>query len=157
MRRKKKMKKDKKVIAIDLILVVGTLLMILLALGYYESSKLVLLSPGEVDETLVLFEFVGTGEVIVDENLDFDSPEVYFAEENPVIQLERGTYYFKLIGEGWNEIREVEVESEISLMLGATSEGYEVVNVGGERLDVDVYLNDEYEESVKVGISGGAG
>jgi hypothetical protein len=144
----------RKVFAIDLILIVGTLLMALLTFGYYESSKIVLLSP-DMDESFVLFEFVGTGEVIVGESLEFNSPRVYYAKDNSVIELDGGTYYLKLVGEGYNEIRELVVESEIKLMLRESSVGYEIVNVGYDRLDVDVYRNDEYEESVKLGISEG--
>jgi len=149
------MVKNKKIIAIDLAFVVGTLLIALLAFGYYDSSVVLLGPEGEIDETFVLFEIVGEGDILIDDNLDFTSPDVYRVKKDLVIRFEPGTYYWRF---EHGEIKKFTIESRIDLRLRESNGGFEVVNAGNVPLDVDVYENgEEFKERVRLGVGESVG
>lgn len=140
--------KNKRIIAIDLVLIVGTLIV----LGsLYSYMKPVALSPPGNAES-VLFEFEGDT-VWIDDNLEFSSPIIIDAERGEVVNLEPGLYYFKIVGEGVSEIKWVRVVSGIDLRI---ADG-KIVNVGDEELNVDYYESIEDtrpSESFVLGMGG---
>jgi hypothetical protein len=140
---------NKKMLAIDLILIVGSLLIIG---SLFSFSTSVFLSPGDefVNSEDVLFDFERPEVIWLDDNIDFESPKIIFVEDGEIIRLEKGTHYFKFSGELFNEIREITVLSDISLKLRFSSDGerVEVVNAEENRLRVNVFdADDELQES----------
>ncbi len=140
--------KNKKVIAMDLILIVGTFVVLFGIFSFY-SSKPIALSPSdgfETKNTFVLFEFENAESILIDDNSQFSSPTTYYVKDNFVINLKPGIYYWKLEGE--KELRQFTIESEVSLKLRDNGERYEIVNAGNENLEVDVYEFGELKENV---------
>lgn len=139
--------KNKNIFAIDLILLVGTLVVLLGAFSFYNEP--VALSPEDGFQsrnTFVLFEFENAQVILIDDNTEFTSPTRYNVEDNFVIRLDPGVYYWKIEGE--NELREFTIESEVSLRLREENGRYAVVNAGNEELEVDVYEFGELKENV---------
>ena len=144
--------KNKKILAIDLILIAGSLIAVYILVSYY---KPVALSPSDnlVSREAVLFEFSNGNEVWLDDNLEFTSPMKISAQDDLVINLKPGHYYWKVIGElGSSDVRELTIESEINLKLRKSGEGFEVVNAGNIELSVDVYEYGKLKENVILGV-----
>lgn len=136
---------------IDGILIFGMLASLVGTL-YYNGPELtglitgpVLNSPenGSIMSQAVLFSFDYGNTLLIDDNLNFSDPREFNVEDNLQITLEPGVYYWMVVGEGdkKSEIREFTVQSRIELKLrkSESSEGYEVVNAGNTKLNVDVY------------------
>lgn len=136
---------------IDSILVLGMLASLVGTL-YYKGSELtglitgpVLNSPenGSVISQAVLFSFDYGNTLLIDDNLEFSHPSEFNVKDNLQITLEPGIYYWMVKGEGekQSEIREFTVQSRIELKLrkSQSGTGYEVVNAGNTKLNVDVY------------------
>jgi len=136
---------------IDSILIVGMLLS-LAGTFYYRGSEItglitgpILNSPenGSLISQAVLFSFDYGNILLVDDNIEFSTPQEFKVQENVQITLEPGVYYWRVIGEGnkKSEIREFTVQSRIELKLrkSQVGEGYEVVNAGNTKLNVDIY------------------
>ncbi len=153
-----KNKIDKKHMKIvDMVLVVGSILILLGMFGYYKGvagRQAVSLSPQEgfqTANTFVLFEIENAKTILIDDNTEFSSPEKYNVVNNFVINLKPGVYYWKIEGE--NEIRQFTIESEVSLKLRDKGEGkFEIVNSGNENLDVDVYQFGKLKENVRLDV-----
>lgn len=133
---------------IDLVLIFGVLAVLLLLIN--QITPLVI-APNEnlsMNERSVLFDFKNVNSILIDNNLNFSSPSKIVVEEGLVINLEPGVYYWKLQGIGESEIRRVNIISRVDLMLkkvDMNSSGdvvYQVVNVGSEKMNVDVYDGD---------------
>jgi len=136
---------------IDGILIIGTL-MSLMSVFYFKGYEItglitgpVLNSPenGSVISQAVLFSFDYGNILMIDDNLAFSHPQEFDVQDNLQITLEPGVYYWMVKGEGEkkSEIREFTVQSRIELKLRKSESGlgYEVVNAGNTKLNVDVY------------------
>ena len=118
----------------------------------FNNMAPMIIAPLNEEETLsstVLFEFKNADYILIDDNLEFTSPEKIFVEDNILINLEPGTYYWKIKGITESEIRKFTVISRVDLRLRKSEENnseesqfYEVVNAGNEALNVDVYEED---------------
>ncbi|MBU1052087.1 MAG: hypothetical protein KJ718_06065 [Nanoarchaeota archaeon] len=142
--------KKKKILIWDLILVVGTVLIILGGGVYVNYSKGVAFSPpDDVESTLVLFRFENVNRILVDIERGFGSAREYDVEDDLVITLEPGVYYWKLQGDGFSEVRKIETGTKVSFMLKELGDGsYWVVNADNAVLNVDKYKpNGEFEKS----------
>ncbi len=149
----------KHVKVVDMVLVVGSILILLGTLSYYEGligQQSVSLSPldgFQTENRFVLFEFENAKTILIDDNIEFSSPEKYNVKNNFVINLKPGKYYWKLEGNKENsgnwgtfspespmdisersdlinrnihkesEIRQFTIESEVSLKLRDKGEG----------------------------------
>jgi len=139
---------------VDLVLIVGSMLILsgMFYQYYYNwgNGQPVSLSPPDGFQTenrFVLFEFENAKTILIDDNIEFSSPEKYNVKNNFVINLKPGVYYWKIEGE--REIRQFTIESEVSLKLRDKGEGkYEIVNAGNENLNVDVYQFGKLKENV---------
>ena len=87
---------------------------------------------------------------MIDDNLEFSSPEKIYAEDNLVINLKPGVYYWKVQGALDSEVRKLTIQSEIELKLKKSEkEGfYKLTNAGNDRLKVDIYEDGVLNESV---------
>ena len=133
---------DKKhMIAIDFVLIVGTLLLIAGFVGYARPLIIAPVDGLVTTETAVLFSFEKADLILIDDNLAFTSPTEIYVKDNLIINLKPGVYYWKVVGISESMVRELTIESEVDLKLKESENGeeYEVVNSGNTRLNVDVY------------------
>ena len=133
----------KYILAIDFVMVVGTLFAISFLVGYARPLVIGPISDFNTTSTSVLFSFDRAGVILIDDNQEFSSPEKIYAEDNLVIQLQPGVYYWKVDGVLNSEIRKITIVSEIGLKLRrAGNESYDIVNSGNTELNVDIYNNE---------------
>lgn len=143
----------KNVILLDAILILGSLIAIASIVGYARPLVIAPLEDYTTSETAVLFEFEKADLVLIDENLQFTSPREIYVEDNIVVNLEPGVYYWKAVGALESEVRQLTIESEVDLRLREAEGGkYEVVNSGNTRLNVDVYDHGVYTGRVVIGV-----
>lgn len=131
--------KNKHIIVIDLIILVGTLIAVISIIGYVRPLVIAPIDTFETINTNVLFEFEKAELILIDDNIEFSSPQKYYAENNLVINLKPGKYYWKLDGVINSEIRELTIISEVDLKLKESENMYQLVNAGNLELDVEVY------------------
>ncbi|NCN99290.1 hypothetical protein COY00_03660 [Candidatus Pacearchaeota archaeon CG_4_10_14_0_2_um_filter_35_33] len=149
---------DKKIIlGIDFFILAGTLALIVFSVGYVQPLLIAPQDGYESNNGAVLFSFEKADVILIDDNIDFSSPDEYHVEDNLVINLKPGVYYWKAVGVLPSEIREFKINSEISLKLKQDGEGYEVVNAGNERLNVDVYSEGKIIGNVVLDVDGSEG
>jgi hypothetical protein len=90
----------------------------------------------------VLFSFSKGNALIIDENPDFSSPRKIIVEDEIVVNLKPGFYYWKVEGPGNifdSAVRNFSINSHIDLRLTRVGEGFEVANAGNTELEVEVY------------------
>ena len=145
----------KHIIAMDFILVVGSLLLIAGLVGYARPLVIAPIDNFETSDTSVLFEFEKANLILIDDNLEFSSPQEIYVEDNLVINLEPGVYYWKIQGTLSSEVRELTIQSEVGLKLRDSGDKYEIVNSGNTPLNVDVYEQGELKETVTLNIDDG--
>jgi hypothetical protein len=145
--------KISKIYAVDFVLIVGSLILLMILVGY---SRPMILSPLDDLRTTdsVLFSIESAEEILIDDNIDFTSPERYVLEDDLEISLEPGKYYWKAKGLLSSEIRSLEIKSLVELKLVGKEGNYSVVNVGNTLLNVDIYNGTSLVDSVSVGIGG---
>jgi hypothetical protein len=145
----------KHIIAIDFILVVGSLLVVAGLVGYAQPLVIAPIDDFTTTDTFVLFEFEKASVILIDDNIDFTSPQKIFVEDNLIINLKPGEYYWKVEGALSSEVRQLTIESEVALKLrksGLNKDSYEIVNAGNTRLNVDVYEKGELTGNVILGV-----
>lgn len=126
------------VYTIDAVLVVGTLVLVAWAFLY---ATPVLASPenGFTTTGAVLFSFEKGDFLLIDDNAQFTSPERIPVNDQALISLSPGTYYWKVEGALSSEIRQVTVQSAVELKVRKSGNGYDITNGGNDDLSVDVY------------------
>lgn len=139
---------NKKIYIIDTLLIVVSLIGIMFLVGYSQPLVIAPVDNLETTNSSVLFEFGNANEILIDDNIQFSSPEIIYAKDNLIINLKPGKYYWKLKGVGESEVRTLTIISEVELKLRKSKGGYEVVNAGNTLLDVDVYSDGELKERV---------
>ena len=134
---------------IDLTLIVGSLIILVFLVGYTNPLVVAPLDDYGSSEGKVLFEIEKADKLLIDDNMDFSTPEEYDIVEGLRISLEPGQYYWK-VGLVDGSIKTLTINSEIVLELRKSEEGYDVVNVGNSRLNVDVYNGTELINKIKI-------
>ncbi|MBS3088502.1 hypothetical protein J4402_01850 [Candidatus Pacearchaeota archaeon] len=125
---------------IDFIVVALSLIIVVWLVGYGAPLVIAPQDDLETTSTAVLFEFSNADKILLDDNLEFSSPEEIYAKDNLVINLKPGVYYWKVVGFEESEIRELTIKSEVGLKLQESDDGkYEVVNAGNVGLDVEIF------------------
>ncbi len=115
----------KKIYAIDMILIVGTLFALILLIGY--ARPLVVAPVDDGNDSDSLFEFESVDEILIGKSLEFDNAERIHLRDGLVIRLKTGVYYWK-ISEG--DIREFTILDEIELRFVDLGDRYGVVSDG---------------------------
>lgn len=133
----------KHIIAIDFVLIVGSLLLVASLVGYTQPKLIAPVDELVTANSSVLFAFEKGDVILIDDNLDFSSPEKIYVEDNLVINLEPGVYYWRVENAlDRSEIRQITIESEVDLKIrrsNSMNETYEIVNAGNTVLNVDIY------------------
>jgi hypothetical protein len=133
---------NRRIILIDAVLIIGSLLVIAGIVGYTQAFAV---APLE-DIDSVIFVLNNVEYLFIDDNLDFLSPELINLNEDVLVSLPSGHYYFKIIGER-NEIRELTFEFDIDILFDLSDNEIKVINYGSKNLDVSVYNHGTFEES----------
>lgn len=137
---------------IDLVLVLVSVGVLMVLVGYAQPLVIAPLDEYESQDGEILFEMERADVLLIDDNIEFSSPEEYSVVGNEKVRLEPGVYYWKVVGFGVSEIRTFTINSRVELELVETMEGMAVINAGNVRLNVDVYDGDELVEKKKLGI-----
>ncbi|MDP4039732.1 MAG: hypothetical protein Q8P57_04090 [Candidatus Pacearchaeota archaeon] len=145
----------KYILVIDMILLVGSLLLIGGLVGYTQPRVIAPINDYVSTNGNILFEFKNADLILLDDNLEFSSPQEFRVEDNLVINLLPGVYYWKIIGVLESEVRQFTIESEVGLRLEKSNNKgeYRVVNSGNDRLDVDIYEGGRFTGSVVLDVS----
>ena len=121
--------------------------------GYVRPMVISPLNGYETSDTEILFSIEKADSLLIDDNLDFTTPDEYLVEDGMKINLQPGTYYWKALGVLDSDIRTLTIKSEVNLELREIEgDGYGVVNVGNVRLNVDVYNGTELVDQIKLGV-----
>jgi len=138
----RKMIKKKHIMAIDLVFIIGTILAVSFFVGYARPLVIAPIDDLITSNTSVLFEFNKADLIFIDDNLEFTSPEKIYAQDNLIINLKPGKYYWKVEGLAGtdSDVREFTILSEVNLKLRESVSGkFEIINAGNTELNVDVY------------------
>ncbi len=142
----------KHIIAIDLFLVVGSLAVLAGFMGYSSPLVIAPLDGHESANSSVVFEFEKAERILIDDNIEFSSPEIIDARDNLVINLKPGVYYWKAEGFVSSEVRKLTIVSEVSLKIKNSDDKYELVNAGNTILDVDIYEKENLSGRIVLGV-----
>jgi len=143
-----------KIYKIDLAIIVGSLIVLMAVVGYVQPRVIAPLDDYETLDSEILFSIEKAESLLIDDNLDFSTPDEYLVEEGMKIDLQPGIYYWKAVGVLDSEIRTLTVKSEVSLELREIEgDGFGVVNAGNVRLNVDIYNGTELVEKVKLSVN----
>lgn len=123
---------------IDALLLVGTLSLVVWAF-FFATPLLGAPEDGFTTTGAVLFTFEKGDMLLIDDTLEFSSPQRIPVTDQALITLEPGTYYWKVEGVLPSEIRQITVESLVELRVRKSDTGYAITNGGDTRLNVDVY------------------
>ncbi len=143
----------KHILAIDAILILGSLLLIAGIVGYSRPLAIAPLDESVTTNTSILFEFKKADYILIDDNLDFTSPEQVYVKDFVTVNLEPGTYYWKAVGALSSEVRQLTIESVIDLQIRESENGVLVVNSGNLELEVSVYNQGVLSEKFVVDVS----
>jgi len=138
------------VVKIDVVVVVVSLVVLMGLVGYARPLVIAPIDDFESLDGNILFSFERADLLLVDDNLDFTTPDEYRVIDGEIIKLEPGVYYWKVSGVLGSEIRKLTINSRVELELVETEGGMAVVNSGNVRLNVDVYDGDELIENKKL-------
>jgi hypothetical protein len=143
----------KNIYKIDLAIIVVSLIVLMALVGYVRPMVISPLNGYETSDTEILFSIEKADSLLIDDNLDFTTPDEYLVEDGMKINLQPGTYYWKALGVLDSDIRTLTIKSEVNLELREIEgDGYGVVNVGNVRLNVDVYNGTELVDQIKLGV-----
>ena len=126
----------KNILIIDSILVLGILISAFLLIGY--SQPLAIGPLYEEPKNSLIFSIQTTDYIILDSNLNFDSPHTIFIDDK--LTLEPGTYYIKTFSELSSEIREIKSEIVLELQIRRINDGLiGLFNIGSSPVQVETY------------------
>ncbi|MEK6847025.1 MAG: hypothetical protein AABY16_02565 [Nanoarchaeota archaeon] len=144
---------NKFILVIDAILILGSLFAVWYLVGYARPLAIAPLDDYTTSDNLVLFEFEKADLILIDDNLDFSSPREIYVQNDILITLEPGIYYWKVVGALESEVRQLTIESDVDLKIRESQDGnYEVVNAGNTELEVDVYNHGRLTGKVVLGV-----
>jgi hypothetical protein len=127
----------------DLIDALCLVVTIAVIVGFFVFFQPKLYSPiqGLTTTGAVLFSFSNGDYILIDDNAQFTSPQRYEVQDDLIITLNPGNYYWKVVGAVSSEIRQLTIQSIVDLRLRESKDGYDLVNGGNTKLDVDIYEN----------------
>lgn len=143
---------QKHIYILDILIAGISLIAILGIVGYARPLVIAPLDGTITMNNSILFEFNKADLILIDDNIQFSSPEEIYVENNLVINLKPGKYYWKIKGLRESEVRELTILSEVGLQLREKGEVYEVVNAGNTNLDVEVYENGSLKDKLVLDI-----
>ena len=146
------MYENKKITGIDRIVLAGSVLVVIVIIFIIAQNMIV---GNTINKEL--FSFKSGSVILIDKNLNFKSPERIEAEDNLMINLNKGIYYWKVEDAiPAEDVVQLEIRDvAASLKLVKSDSGYNVVNSGNSSLGVDVYSSGKFTGRVILGSSEG--
>ncbi len=123
----------------DFIVIGVSVVLLLGVLGYVSPLVISPLNNMTTTNASVLFSFDKADTILIDDNLEFSSPMQLHAENNLIVNLKPGKYYWKIRGARESKVNTLTIVSEIDLRLRDSGNQYELVNAGNNKLNVDIY------------------
>jgi hypothetical protein len=140
---------------IDMVILGISFFSLMAIIGYASPLVIAPANNFQTSESEILFNIENADILLIDDSMEFTTPDEYMLKEGLKLNLEPGTYYWKVKGILGSEIRTLTVNSKIDLQLRRKGEGYEVFNIGNVRLDVEVYNGTSLIEKRKVEVGAG--
>lgn len=140
--------KNKFVLTMDFVVIVGTLFGLMWAIGYSTPNVISPIDNYETINSSILFSIENADYLYIDKNINFTNPIEVNLKDNSKIQLEPGVYYWKAVGVRQTEIKTLTINTLVSLKLDKTENGFNVVNSGNINLNVEVYNGSELVDEV---------
>jgi len=141
----------KNVYKVDLVLVVVSVVVLMGLVGYVRPLVIAPLDDYEGSGE-ILFLIEKADYLLVDDNIDFTTPDGYAVRDGMKVDLVPGVYYWKAVGVMDGEVRTLTINSVVSLELRETEGGFGVVNAGNIGLNVDVYNGTSLVEKKRLGV-----
>lgn len=157
---------NKHIWKIDLVIILVSAFVLMGLVGY---ARPLVIAPLDEYESLngeVLFEFEGADVLLIDDNMEFTTPDEYVVSDGLKVRLNSGVYYWKVVGVLGSEVRMLTINSVVDLELveipldtkDQTGQAkFGVVNAGNVRLNVDVYDGEELIERRKLDVDESVG
>lgn len=124
--------------AIDMVLLVGTLLILLMSINY--AAPLVIAPVSNLTETDVLMTVGNVETIFLDTSNNFQNAQTFLLSDGLTLELFPGTYFIKYSEESITQIRSFIIQSNVILTFRKVGKSYEIIN-GGEK-NIRVELND---------------
>jgi len=131
----------KTVYLMDVFVLVGSAIAVLWLIGYVQPLLIAPTDELVTSNTSILFSFEKGNVIYIDDNPLFTSPEKIYVEDNLVVNLKPGVYYWKVEGVASSEIRTLTINSYVDLRLRENGERVDVLNAGNVPLNVTIYNN----------------
>jgi|SRR3989344_7095160 len=144
-----------KIYKFDIAIVFVSVAVLIFLVGYARPLVIAPVDDYSSVQGEVLFNIEKADKLLIDDNIDFTTPEGYILEDDLKIELEPGKYYWKAVGVLGSEIRTFTIQSYVSLKLKkfeGDSDSYNVVNAGNVKLNVDVYDGEEIVDRLKISV-----
>lgn len=135
-----------------MVLIFGTIFFLAGFVNYAQPLIIAPLNNLETTNGSVLFEFERGNVILIDDNLEFSSPQKIYAVDNLIINLNVGKYYWKIEGVMNSDVKELTILSQVNLKLKKVDDKYLVVNAGNVELNVEVYNNKSFVENIILNI-----
>lgn len=122
---------------VDMMIIAMTILTVI------AMSFLFLWQSGRISQDVeqnYLFSFRSGSVILIDSDMNFKASERITAQDNLLIVLRQGVYYWKIEDAIPEDVILLNItEKSIGLKLRKSSEGYDVVNFNNASLNVDIY------------------
>jgi hypothetical protein len=137
---------------IDFAVIIVSAAVLMFMIGFSQPLVIAPMDNFRTTNTEVLFSIEKGDRLLIDDNIDFTSPDEYDVSDGLELEFSPGKYYWKVVGVGVSEIRTLTIESEVSLELIEGSSNFSVVNSGNIELLVDVYDGENLIEKRKLSV-----
>ncbi|MCK4997775.1 hypothetical protein KAS08_05730 [Candidatus Pacearchaeota archaeon] len=128
---------------IDMVMILVSVFVLMGIVGFSQPLVIAPLDELETFDTEVLFTIEKGEKLLIDDNLDFTTPDEYEVEDGLKINLKPGKYYWKVVGMISSEVRTLTINSKVSLEFVEGETDFDVVNAGNIKLNVDIYNGTE--------------
>lgn len=125
----------------------------MLLVGYSKPLVIAPINEFETAESSILFLVEKAEKILIDDNIEFASPEEIEVTDGEIIKLNPGIYYWKAVGILESEIRKFTINSRVDLKLKKIEgENYGIVNIGNTKLNVEIYNDSLLIDKIKLDI-----
>jgi hypothetical protein len=135
---------------IDFALIIVSAAVLMFTIGFSQPLVIAPIDNYMTTDTQVLFSIEKGDKLLIDDNIEFTSPDEYEVVDGLELEFSPGRYYWKAIGVGFSEVRTLTIESQVSLEVVEDENNFSVVNSGNIELLVDVYDGEELIEKRKL-------
>jgi len=137
----------KHIIAIDLVLIVGSLLIVAYLAGYSRPLVIGDFNEEGLKQESVLFDINNEDRLVISKDRDFENAREI--DMNKDLTLSEGKYFVKIISPFGSEVRELTLLTDVKIDFIKAGNKISVVNKG-EKLNVKIFEGDSLKEEVEL-------